>query len=108
MCFGRSVTICKSINKCSGSHWTITLHHVSNIAYLSVVNYEKFLVYIYKLQPVKFAKMTSLFRVRTGWGVLVRSQYLIGPRKNEFLMAAGFMVHLYISLHRFIQIFRGE
>ena len=74
MCLGKLVTRCESFNKCSGALWTITLHQGSNIAYFSVVNFETFLVYIYKLQPVQFAKMMTLFRVRTGGGVLVLIQ----------------------------------
>ena len=62
MCIERSVTRCGSINKFSGSRWTRTLHQGSNIAYFSVVNFENFLVYIYKEQPIKFAKMMTLYR----------------------------------------------
>ena len=80
MCLRRLVTGCKSINKCSGAHWTITLCQGSNIAYFSVVNFKTFLVCIYKLKPVQFAKIMTMFRVRIGGGVLVHSQNLIGPR----------------------------
>ena len=74
MCLGRLVTGCESINKWSVACWTRTLHQGSNIAYFSVVNFKTFLVYIYKVQPVQFAKMMTLFRFRTGWGVILRSQ----------------------------------
>ena len=52
MCLRRLMTRCKSINKRSCVSWTRILHQSSNIAYFSVVNFETFVVYIYKLQPV--------------------------------------------------------
>ena len=74
MCLRRSVAGCNSISKHSGALWTRTLYIGSNISYFYVVNFETFLVYIYKLQLVKFANVMTLFRVRTGGGVLVRSK----------------------------------
>ena len=53
----------------NGACWTRTLHRGSNISRFSVIIFEIFLVYVYKLHYVQFSKMISSWKWFTvqGW-----------------------------------------